>query len=194
MSYETAPATEMLATQCACCGRPLVDAISVETGIGPHCRAKHGYGESSGEPDWSVALSHLGAVPDGAGEVWGVDAHRAANVIVHEIACRQNGERSRSLVCALSALGFSRLASRCAERAGTVVHVIPEGNDLLIKGPYSELFIEAVRRVPGRRWDPLAKANRVPATQRRALWTALVQGYPPETVIVGKTIRTLSGA
>ena len=42
-SYETAPATRMLATQCAVCARPLLDAVSVETGIGPHCRAKYGF-------------------------------------------------------------------------------------------------------------------------------------------------------
>ena len=43
MSYENAPATRMLATHCAACGRPLVDATSVETGMGPVCRERYGY-------------------------------------------------------------------------------------------------------------------------------------------------------
>jgi hypothetical protein len=46
MSYENAPATEMLATHCAICSRPLLDAVSVEIGIGPVCRQRHGYDES----------------------------------------------------------------------------------------------------------------------------------------------------
>ena len=33
--YTQAPATLMLATNCVCCGRALVDAVSVELGIGP---------------------------------------------------------------------------------------------------------------------------------------------------------------
>lgn len=43
MSYEAAPATRMLATHCAACARPLVDAKSVETGMGPDCRKRHGF-------------------------------------------------------------------------------------------------------------------------------------------------------
>jgi gamma-glutamylaminecyclotransferase len=46
--YENAPATRLLATSCACCGRALLDAISVEAGIGPDCREKYGYGEAQG--------------------------------------------------------------------------------------------------------------------------------------------------
>jgi len=33
----------MLATHCAVCSRPLVDAASVEAGMGPDCRDRHGY-------------------------------------------------------------------------------------------------------------------------------------------------------
>jgi hypothetical protein len=44
MGYEDATATKIMATHCACCGRPLLDAKSVETGMGPVCRKKYGYG------------------------------------------------------------------------------------------------------------------------------------------------------
>ena len=40
MSYENAAATKLLATNCVICGRALVDATSVELGVGPECR-KH---------------------------------------------------------------------------------------------------------------------------------------------------------
>lgn len=42
MSYLNAEATKLTATQCICCGRALADSVSVETGMGPHCRAKYG--------------------------------------------------------------------------------------------------------------------------------------------------------
>jgi len=45
MSYENAPATKFVATQCVCCGRALVDAPSLESGMGPVCRKKHGYND-----------------------------------------------------------------------------------------------------------------------------------------------------
>lgn len=43
MGYETAEATVLLETSCVCCGRPLLDTLSVECGVGPVCREKHGY-------------------------------------------------------------------------------------------------------------------------------------------------------
>jgi hypothetical protein len=39
-SYTDAPAVALLATHCALCGRPLLDAPSVECGMGPVCRSK----------------------------------------------------------------------------------------------------------------------------------------------------------
>lgn len=39
--YQSAPATARLATRCCICARPLLDAVSVERGIGPECRKKH---------------------------------------------------------------------------------------------------------------------------------------------------------
>lgn len=43
MGYENSAACEIMATNCCACGKPLVDAKSVETGIGPVCRKKYGY-------------------------------------------------------------------------------------------------------------------------------------------------------
>ena len=45
MSYLSNPNTQRLATRCCLCGRSLVDAKSVEIGIGPICRAKHLYND-----------------------------------------------------------------------------------------------------------------------------------------------------
>lgn len=45
--YENAPATKFVATHCVCCGKALVDAPSLETGMGPVCRKKYGYNDET---------------------------------------------------------------------------------------------------------------------------------------------------
>ena len=52
--YESAPATSLVATNCACCGHPLLDAVSVEAGVGPECRKRYGYGEAQAPADWRL--------------------------------------------------------------------------------------------------------------------------------------------
>ena len=181
MSYETAPATILLATRCACCGRPLVDAISVETGVGPECRKRHGYNDAQGEPDWSntmLVLDGIVAVAD----VNPTMAPRAAvNVLVHAVACTgplDVGFDAR--VAAVRALGFTTLADKLVEHAaGKVeVHAVPAG--LAVTTPYNEAFVAALKASRcGARWDRPSKVWTVPAdpAARRALWGALRVHY-----------------
>ena len=66
MSYENAPATKMLATNCCCCGRPLVDSMSVELGIGPECRG----GATGGGEGFLVFLSRLAQLNPQVNQAW----------------------------------------------------------------------------------------------------------------------------
>ena len=62
---------------------------------------------------------------------------------------------------------------RRAPRVETVTIAV-EGDTLVVTAPFNEGFNAALRAsVPGRRWDSAAKAWRVPAEARPALWTAL---------------------
>ena len=45
MTYQTDPNTRRLATRCCICGKALRDAKSVEMGIGPTCRSRHGFAD-----------------------------------------------------------------------------------------------------------------------------------------------------
>jgi hypothetical protein len=151
MSYLNAPATGMLATYCACCSQPLLDAKSVELGIGPVCRKKHGFDLD---------------VPE--------EARLAANKLVHEIACLQDDPDVRGRVVALSLLGFAKLADRIAKRVGCVrIEAAP--GEYHVRAPYNEAHVAAMRQVPGRRFfkDGKDRYDRVPATSRAALWGAL---------------------
>ena len=189
MGYETAPATRMLAVRCCICSRPLVDADSVEAGIGPDCRAKYGYGVPAGEPLWAEAWELLAPHEEScnlseAFAYWAMDSREAVNVLVHRLAVIQDGKAAINIAIAIRMLGYYRLADRALERMHAVVRVDEQGDWLLVRAPYSDAFNEAVRAVPGQRWDREAKARRVPVTSRRQLWNALVQAYPG-TLCVG---------
>jgi hypothetical protein len=179
--YENAPATKMIAVNCACCARPLLDARSVETGMGPICRRKHGFNEADGEANWpivcSILLAGLGVddliaqatagdanarlVLEDAIRVYApkvkVDvlltrsARELANGLVYQIACMGLGVAVASHVEALRALGFAKLASIMIKRTASVVIERTE-RGIEVSSPYSVEFLDASRAIPSRRW------------------------------------------
>lgn len=107
-TYENAPATKLLATHCACCGRSLVDAVSVEHGIGPDCRERYG----------------VDVVVDEA-------ARKEANEIVFRLARRGLSRKdAQPLFDRLAALGFAVLADRVAKRFRATVTTGPSVEEL----------------------------------------------------------------
>lgn len=157
-NYENAPATQMLATHCAACGRPLVDAASVEAGLGPDCRKKYGV----------ASLDE--------------DKRAEANRIVHAIALEQTGIAVVEGVAALRALGCDKLADRVLKRVRPVEIVELEGDRIGLRAkPRDEDFdgfVAALRRVPGRRWDKASKLNTFPAKFKGNLWAVLKTYFP----------------
>lgn len=183
MSYADSPSAKLVATNCACCARPLVNAPSVESGMGEHCRKKHGYAAPDvSEADWFAverALApHLAALA--LPEDWRTSSRRAANLLVHRIAVEQDGELAVACANAVRALGYHTLAGRVAERMARV-HVWEEGTDLLIQAPKSD----ELRRLPRRRWDPSVRATRVPLVgtlARGVVFEVLKLAYPGQLV------------
>jgi exodeoxyribonuclease VII large subunit len=53
------------------------------------------------------------------------------------------------------------------------VELAPDGQHLLIRFPYREDLVAAVKELPGRRWDPKGKLWRVPATAVEQVFAAL---------------------
>lgn len=155
MSYENAPATIMLASHCAVCGRPLVDAQSVELGIGPDCRRKYGFDMPCDEA-----------------------ARAEANALVYRVALVQEGVSVAEACARLRVLGFEKLAARIEKRA-VDVRIEEVGDRLRVSTRrYVEEATASWRSIRGRRWDGEAKANEIPASERRALWSLLTRHYP----------------
>lgn len=162
-TYENAPATLMLATHCLACARPLVDANSVEAGMGPDCREKYGY---------NVAASD--------------EARTEANKLVHALAAADSEPSTADIATScvrLMELGFLRLAAKIAERFAAV-EIVECGSTvgapavLKVAFGYSPEAVAAIKTVPGRRFDAETRSWIVPAASRRALWGILRNLFP----------------
>ncbi len=182
MTYENAPATKLIAVECACCGRPLLDAVSVETGMGPHCRKKHGFSKPDVEVDALAIVSTLAATLPAevyAAVVPSVDesdlVRRAANRLVYRIACLGSDAPSAfatftAMVNALRELGFLKLAARITARWASI-RIEEQSGELVLLTPFNEAFVPEARAIPGRRW--VKPTNIFPASSKPQLWAAL---------------------
>jgi len=155
MSYETAPATILLATRCCVCNRPLVDAISVELGIGPDCREKYGY---------NIAVEP--------------EAREAANKLVHKVACGVDAAELQQIVLTLKVYGFGVLADTLVDRKAEVKVTAPQPDVVAIDTPYRADFVAALKAaVPyrWRKWDATLKVWLVSAVPeaKNAAWRVL---------------------
>jgi hypothetical protein len=190
MSYENAPATGLVATHCACCGRPLLDADSLKLGVGPVCAAKTGLTKPLLFPNWTAAKEVLGEEEYAELEI---DKRRpiandhevarfVANRLVYRVAADPTGPRTASRVLALHALGYDEIAEKIASRLGAV-RVREEGESFVVEAPLSEKFIAEMRRVPGSRWVGERRARLVPMASKRSLWSAIRAAFPGAFVI-----------
>lgn len=168
MSYETAPATRLLATKCAVCGRPLVDAESVEIGMGPECRKQNGL-----EAD---------------------NPKRAeANKLVHRLALFRSQhelappvESVVEMLSQLEGLGYVKLREVLTQRLAAVV-IKQEGVWLELKAPFKATAQAKLRALNGAQpasWRDgpyimdRAMRWRFHVGCRNALWAILKEEYP----------------
>ena len=149
MSYETAAATLLVATHCCACGRPLVDAQSVELGIGPVCRKKHGFDMP---------------VDD--------EVRASANKLVYQIAANPQGLDTLKKISEIRELGFSVLADCLENRVAAVRVMVVEGRVRLVT-PYNAEFVSEIKAIAGRKWHKDEKVWSFPIQARPALWEAL---------------------
>lgn len=209
-SYTAAPACEMLATHCCVCGLPLLDALSVELGIGPICRKKYGFDAPIGIVQWESFDATFEQVN---GEyplkvhaaARKRDARVAANGVVHRLALRRGGQLRQGqldvpnalglLIC----LGFVKLAMIVAdamvavriEIAGDAVHlpngILMNAGHYEVRVPFSDDFRAKMWAGGGLArvgvWDKRAKCYRVSHAHRGALFAALKLCYTGQDAV-----------
>lgn len=160
--YAASLQCKLLCSHCVFCGRPLVDAESVERGAGPECAPRY--------------LSPI------------KDADRVAvNELVYDAAIvAQQGKVQAVLDIAdmIAEYGYVELANRIRDRFTVAIEGTPQnvkivievvGGDLKVTTPFRRgakaEFIAAWRAIPGRRYRD--GANFVPVTAKNALWALL---------------------
>ena len=166
MGYEDAPATKMLARFCGICGRPLVDAKSVEAGIGPICR--DGF---DGEMTEAIRIE--------------------ANKLIYQASLAFQGGNLpavEDIIDSLEELGLESVPAKIKERLVAEVNasedadiIITEDNGFLkVKTPFrrgrKDEFVQAWRSIPGRRY--LDNKNVVPVLSKVAVWLLLIDFFP----------------
>lgn len=174
MSYENAPATKMLATHCCLCARPLVDAVSVQAGMGPDCRENSGY-----------------YVPE-ATEA----ARETVNAIVYRIAADMPLDELPAAIETVRSFGFGRLADTLAKRLSTIVVEDRGDGTLAVSSPYNAEFVGLVKAAAGgwAQFDRALKVWIVPAGAKTgaALWAAMKKCYPGVLALGPKGLKLTS--
>jgi hypothetical protein len=190
--YLAAPALELVATACCLCGRALLDAASVERGVGPTCAKRAGVGDAAHPAEWERVRALLGAL--GLSPRGYDDARAEANRITHRIGAAPSAPEVPQLLEVIEALGYHRLAAAIAEHVVPVTITVANDNDTLVvttsrlDDTLFEQYVLALRAVPGRHWDTERKANIVPVRSKRALWEALKKCLPKGAVVVGARV------
>lgn len=194
MSYESSIACKVLATTCCVCCRPLVDADSVDLGIGPICRKKYMKPEPGFE-DSAIAFAVLAQskLPGGILEkvASAATAREQANMLVYWASANiDDPEKVLSIAPALRLLGYSKLADKLvADRSPIQIRL--DGMAYVVTTPYSGLFNSLLRNrravylrdprgsiLRDRNGKPKFAGWSVPVSERRNLWNALTLVFP----------------
>lgn len=175
MSYTNAPATKMLATRCACCGKQLLDSDSVESGVGPECKKKH-------------------ALPD----TLDAATQKKANKLVYVIAMDQFGPDVDKAIRELEKLGCDKIVARIKNRVygkkRVTVSLYGEDNDrFAVESPWSEDFVYRVRKIYGRKWDGAAKVNHFPCSKWADVWELIADCYNGKLMVSPKGEQVVNG-
>lgn len=180
MSYEKSPQAHLVAANCVCCHRTLVDSASVEAGMGPTCRAKHGYNDNA-----ETTVELMARAANLLGEAIS-DPRMTVNSLVWRLSVGKVDVAKA--VRAIDLLGFHKLARHLAEKLAAPITVKSDGEKLIVEAPFSESFNALRRNIRGAGWQQATKRHLVPMDQKDALWFAIKAAFPGHLVIGDKGI------
>lgn len=163
----------LVATHCCACGHALVDARSVERGIGPICWKK------------------LGQETEGLDE----ETRKTVNKLMYRASLAWSAgevDKTRELAVQIHDAGAPACARRIAANAGSVViEVNVEGTKIVVKSPYNDKFIAETRALPGRFYIKKEKATEFGLSAKAALWTAIQNAFKGAILMSKKGARTI---
>lgn len=178
MGYTDAPATKLVATACLICRRPLVDAASVEAGIGPVCREKSGFGADPSRP--AQKYQPLGVLdPDRSVQAKLDSGNRrgAANALTNFAARTNDREFAVRAAIQIGRLGYMRLSKAVLEGLADVF--IWQKEDVLeirVPSRYNSRLSWMIEQMGGG-FNSRTRTYSVPVKTKRRLWGALKKFY-----------------
>jgi len=175
----------LVATHCACCGRQLKDATSVDFGVGPICRGKYLYEDALPVTkeilDETRSIVEKELASEIRGYVWSRlvndDSRAAANHLVKFVAVHQKDAVSMPALRILKVMGYTELVERVEKRIKAAILITVSDDEVTIESPYNRDFVDAVRAIKGRRYNREDKTWSVPKTGKRDLWSAMLNHF-----------------
>ena len=191
MGYEDSAACKFISTTCVICGKELVDAVSVEAGVGPKCREKYGYGEQQVGAEKALSKVGVPLIDGRVDKLFRASKYRnASNVLLHFVAVSGAGTTEGIRAAwVVRELGFITLSNKILRRLVRVT-VEVDGDKLAVTSPFNEQFVTRSRDISGRKWDGSRKATLFddsPAN-RRLLLPLLKTSYPGQFIRANGTL------
>jgi len=154
--HEKAKATRILATNCCCCGRDLVDAKSVEMGIGPVCRKKYANPDIETTDEMrkraigALAISGLADHVIDAVLERKKDARKVCNMLVYWASANYT-DKGIVLACTpvIRLLGYTTLADKLERDRSTVKLVVTDDDHVEVYCPRDDDTIRGLRGLNG---------------------------------------------
>jgi len=183
MGYEQSIQCKLLATNCVCCGRPLVDAQSVELGIGPECRKHITWESDIDEDERKIANEHIynASIAATHGAVQEVLDYAA---LIEHLGLASLAEKVRRRFVSFLEQAKRKPSITIREFTYKDKRTGVDVRAMSIKTPYKRSqpasFTSAWRSIPGRWWDRKRRSNIVPITSsnKQAVWNLLKQFFP----------------
>ncbi len=177
-------------SNCAHCGMPLTDSVSIERGLGPICSAK-GYLEEPTNPDEMQAMIDLAEYP--ALVEFLVKKYKPLGVrgLMNGLTkiCSLNRRSPVHSACtdAIDSLGYTKLASLLRESIAVIElkHQSPTVFHLWVKkSEWHPAWSYDLRRIAGAYFSRQEKGWMIPKAEKPALWALMLRHYEGLCAIV----------
>jgi hypothetical protein len=190
--YSNSAAFQMNPTHCSCCHQPLVDATSIEHGMGPICR-KNYYQDAPplDKEDIEPLLAKVNKLSPSLASfkfrlqtlIQCLESRDAANLVNKALAVwRRDDKRTEDVILLLDilhAMGYVKMAARISELKAKIHIKVSEGF-VAFDTPYNPSYVADIKKVSGRKWDKDQKVWQVPVAKKRAAWEVLQNHFPSQ--------------
>jgi len=176
---------EGVCTNCAHCGQPLSDSVSIERGIGPIC-SKKGYSEDPKQSDEIQAMIDLAEFPALMNFVVErykpLGVRQMMNALVKICSLNRRSPVHPACCDAIESLGYTRLASTLRESLAVVEISDADGHPgsyrvWIKKSDWHWGWTNAMRAIPGAYFSRTLKGTIVPKIHKRQIWENMLKYY-----------------